>query len=437
MSRILFRNARVLTVTPKVKIRREDLLVDGNKIAKTGKKLKVEADRVIDCQGNVLMPGFKNGHAHSAMSFARSCSDGYRLWDWLNKVIFPMEARLRPGDIRELSKVSFLEYLTSGITSCFDMYLEPHEQTQAAKDFGMRSVVLLQPAGHPERYDQYRHEFLNGHMADGLVTYQLGFHAEYTVNYPELEKTSKLAHEYRLPVFCHSNETYRDVNSCIDRNRSLRPIEFLDGLGMFDYGGGIFHGVHLSENEQYILKTRKVGIITNPASNCKLASGIAHVEYYLEKGIKVGLGTDGPGSNNALDMFREMYLVTALQKIQTNDPTALDALTVLQMATCNSAQIMGLSACDDLQEGKLADIVMIDLNRPSMQPINDIARNIVYAGGKDCVKMTMIDGNILYMDGKFYTKEEPSKIYSKAQEITKRLKREVRTAAYLPTRIIK
>ena len=421
----LFKNARILTVTPKVKIKEGDLLVCKDRIAQIAKHIEIK-DRsnttIIDCDGNVLMPGFKNGHAHSAMCFARSASDGYKLWDWLNRVIFPMESRLQPGDLRELSKVSFLEYLTSGITSVFDMYLNPEEQAQAAKDMGMRSVVLLQPAGYPERYSRYESEYLNGHMEDGLVTYQLGFHAEYTVVHDDLVKTAALAKKYHLPVYTHSNETLRDVDSCIDRNRSMRPIEYLDSLGIFDCGGGIFHGVHLSENEQYILRDRGVGIVTNPGSNAKLASGIMHILYCMEKGINIGLGTDGPGSNNALDIFREMYLSTILQKLQNSDPTALDALTVLQMATVNSARIMRLFDCDDLKVGKKADIIMIDLHRPSMQPFNDIARNIVYSGEKDCVKMTMINGRILYMDGEFKTDFDPEDIYQRAQKITNRIR---------------
>ena len=202
----------------------------------------------------------------------------------------------------------------------------------------------------------------------------------------------------------------------------MRPVEYLDGLGIFDHGGAIFHGVHLSENEQYILRDRKVSIVTNPGSNSKLSSGIAHILYYMEKGINIGLGTDGPGSNNALDFFREMYLATVLQKIQTGDPTALDALTVLQMATCNTARLMRLDEADDLKVGKLADIIMLDLNRPSMRPFNDIARNVVYSGSKDLVKMTMIDGRILYMDGEFRIDEDPAEIYAKAQRITDRIR---------------
>lgn len=424
MAQTLFRNARILQVTPNVTIREGDVLVSGNRIAKIGTDLRPDdkAATVIDCGGNLLMPGFKNAHAHSAMTFSRSCSDGYKLWDWLNKVIFPMERTLKPGDIYTLSKVAFLEYLTTGITACFDMYLDPEEQARAAKDFGMRSVVLLQPAGYPERYEAYKDRYFDGHMKDGLVTYQLGFHAEYTTGAEDLRKTADLAKAYHLPVYTHCNETLKDVSSCIERNRSMRPIEYLDGFGLFDYGGGIFHGTFLGESELTILHDRHVGVVTNPGSNCKLASGIAHLLYYIDKGLLLAIGTDGPGSNNGLSMFYEMRLATVLQKIQNGDPVALDALEVLKMATVNGATLMGLEDCLDLKEGQLADIVMIDLDRPSMRPFNDIPRNIVYSGEKDCVKMTMIDGKILYMDNRFYVDEDIHALYEKAQEITERLK---------------
>ena len=423
MPKILFRNARLLFLLPHVSLSFGDVLIVGNRIAKIGVSLPVEKDmEVIDCDGNLLMPGFKNAHAHSAMPFARSCSDGFKLWDWLNQVIFPMEETLRPGDIYHLSKVSFLEYLTSGITACFDMYLNPEEQAQSAKDFGMRSVVLLQPAGFPERYETYKDKYFNGHMKDGLVTYQLGFHAEYTTKPEDLKKTAELAKFYHLPVYTHCNETLKDVSSCIERNRSMRPIEYLDGFGLFDYGGGIFHGTYLSESELTILHDRHVGVVTNPGSNSKLASGIAHLLYYIQKGLLIGIGTDGAGSNNSLDMFYEMRLAAVLQKIQNGDPIALDALEVLTMATVHSAQIMGLAECLDLKEGQLADLILIDLERPSMQPINDIPRNLVYAGSKDCIKLTMIDGKILYRDGKFFVGEDIRDIYRKGQEITERLK---------------
>ena len=171
-----------------------------------------------------------------------------------------------------------------------------------------------------------------------------------------------------------------------------------------------------------IFKRHKISVITNPASNAKLASGIAPIEDYLKHGITVGIGTDGASSNNCLDMFREMFLVTALAKLKENDPAAVDAIKVLTMATVNSARSMGLDNCDVLQEGKQADIIMIDLKQPNMQPLNNIAKNIVYSGSKMNIKMTMIAGKILYEDGKFADHIPVDEIYENSNKILERLR---------------
>ena len=194
----------------------------------------------------------------------------------------------------------------------------------------------------------------------------------------------------------------------------MTPMAFLDSLGMFDYGGGGYHCVHMTQEDIHIMKEKGLYAISNPASNAKLASGIAPISDYLKAGVPVALGTDGPASNNCLDMFREMFLVTGLAKLREKDASAVDAMEVLKMATVNGAHAMGLHDADVLAEGKLADIIMIDLNQPNMQPINHIAKNIVYSGSKQNIKMTMIHGEILYMDGVFYTKIQPAEIYRKA-----------------------
>ena len=165
-------------------------------------------------------------------------------------------------------------------------------------------------------------------------------------------------------------------------------------------------------------------IITNPGSNTKLASGVAPITRFLEKGINVGIGTDGASSNNCLDMFREMFLTTGLAKLKEKDASAVDAEEVLKMATVNGAKAMGLTDCDILAEGKKADIIMIDLHQPNMQPLNNIAKNIVYSGSKQNVKMTMIDGRILYYDGRFLCCDDVEALYAKANEIIARLSAE-------------
>lgn len=234
-------------------------------------------------------------------------------------------------------------------------------------------------------------------------------------------KIAELAHKYKAPVFTHLAETEAEVQGCIERY-GMTPMAFLDSLGMFDFGGGGYHCVYMTDEDIAIMKKRGMTAVSNPGSNTKLASGIAPITRYLENGVPVALGTDGPASNNCLDMFREMFLVTGLGKLREKDAAAVDAVEVLKMATVNGAKAMGLTEADVLAEGKLSDMIMIDLHMPNMQPLNNIAKNIVYSGSKINVKMTMIHGNILYEDGIFHTEEQPEEIYRKANEIINKYK---------------
>lgn len=373
-------------------------------------------DREIDCEGNLLMPGFKDAHTHSGMTLLRSYADDLPLNDWLNQQVFPVEAKLTDEDIYELTKLAVLEYLTSGITAVFDMYLTPYSIYKAFDEMGMRGVQVggvNNFSQSPELLEEYYLE-LNGKSP--LQSFMLGFHAEYTCSQELLMKISEIAHKYKAPVFTHLSETKAEVEGCRERY-GMTPVAFLDSLGMFDYGGGGYHCVHVTEEDIAIMKKRGMYAVSNPGSNTKLASGIAPITQFLKAGVPVALGTDGPASNNCLDMFREMFLVTGLAKLKEEDAAAVDAMDVLKMATVNGAHAMGLGEADVIAEGKLADLIMIDLKTPNMQPLNNIAKNIVYSGSKINVKMTMIGGRILYENGSFLIDEKPEDIYEKANEI--------------------
>ena len=373
-------------------------------------------DREIDCEGNLLMPGFKDAHTHSGMTLLRSYADDLPLNDWLNQQVFPVEAKLTDEDIYELTKLAVLEYLTSGITAVFDMYLTPYSIYKAFDEMGMRGVQVggvNNFSQSPELLEEY---YLNLNGKSPLQSFMLGFHAEYTCSRELLMKISEIAHKYKAPVFTHLSETKAEVEGCRERY-GMTPVAFLDSLGMFDYGGGGYHCVHVTEEDIAIMKKRGMYAVSNPGSNTKLASGIAPITQFLKAGVPVALGTDGPASNNCLDMFREMFLVTGLAKLKEEDAAAVDAMEVLKMATVNGAHAMGLTEADVIAEGKLADLIMIDLKMPNMQPLNNIAKNIVYSGSKINVKMTMIGGRILYENGSFLTDEKPEDIYEKANEI--------------------
>lgn len=398
-----------------------ELLVHDNRIEALGEKVstKEKIDRVIDCEGNVLMPGFKNAHAHTAMVFARSAADDLPLHDWLFDVIFPMEDKFIDDDIYHLTKGGILEYLSGGITACFDMYFHHPEVIRASEELGFRTVLLATSLSEP--ISLLRDRYLNLNKKDSLISYHLGIHAEYTTPIERIKEVANLANELKAPVYLHIGETKSEVQGCIDRY-GMRPIELMESVGMFNYGGGGFHCNYFDDNEIEICKKRNVNIITCPGSNLKLASGIAPLVKYQKAGLNIAIGTDGAASNNSLDMFKEMYLVSTLQKVVNEDPAIMDGFDVLKMATVNSAHAMGLLDADILAPGKYADIIMIDLKNPAMQPLNNIAKNIVYSGSKDIVKMTMINGKILYMNHEFFIDEDIEKIYARVQNITNRLK---------------
>ena len=419
--KILFKNAKILTMKDD-HIFEGSVVIEDNLIKEVGEvDLSVSYDEVIDCEGNLLMPGFKNAHTHSAMTFLRSKADDSSLHDWLFKEIFPREDNLRKGHIRELSKVALLEYISGGTTACLDQYFFPEEFKETCDEFGFRNVILgmydekVRPNEQIlKMYDEYNNE------KDGLSKFVIGMHAEYTGKPDMFDKTAELLEKTHSPFYTHLGETASEVEDCLSR-RGMSPLEYFDSLHFYDYGGAIFHGVYLSDKDIEILKKRHITVVSCPASNMKLASGVAEIKKLLANEVNVALGTDGPASNNALDMFREMYLVTGLQKIISKDPVSLPAFEVLKMATVNGAIAMGLNKAKYLYPGQYADIIMIDLQKPSMQPINNIISNLVYSGSKDIVKMTMINGKILYFDGKFRIKEKISDIYDKVQKMSDEL----------------
>ncbi len=378
-------------------------------------------ERQIDCEKNVLMPGFKNAHTHSGMTVFRSLADDLNLQDWLNTMIFPREAKMTGEDCYSLTKLAILEYLTSGVTAIGDMYLTPETIADACVEMGMRCALVsgLNNFGPELSVMEKRYQELN--QRNELISFKMGVHAEYTCTKELLESVSELIHKYKAPLFVHMSETKTEVDECVGRY-GITPPELFEQLGLFDFGGTIYHGVHVTDHDMEILKKHHMNVVTNPASNAKLASGIAPIQKYLDSGILISIGTDGPSSNNCLDMFREMFLVTALAKLKENDPKAVDAMEVLKMATVNGARSMGMRDSDCLAEGKLADMIMIDLNQPNMQPLHNIEKNIVYSGSKTNIKMTMINGKILYEDGKFDKDINVKEIYGKANDIKERLK---------------
>ncbi len=254
-----------------------------------------------------------------------------------------------------------------------------------------------------------------------LTSFLPGIHAEYTTNQKLMEGLAKLAQELKTPVWMHNAETKKEVEECKVRY-GMTPTELTEALGFYEYGGGGYHCIWFTEHDFELFQKHDMTVVTNPASNLKLASGICPVKKFLDYGINVAIGTDGPASNNCLDMFREMFLTTGLAKVKEEDASCVSAEEVLYMATAGGAKAMQLPDCDRLAVGKKADLIMLDLKKPNMQPENNIVKNIVYAGSKQNVKMTMVNGKILYENGAFSIGFSEEEIYRRANEIINRIK---------------
>ncbi len=418
--KILLKNARILSMEDS-DIVFGDILIENNRIKKISEKpLKEKVNIIRDCHGNLLMPGFKNAHAHSAMTFLRSKSDGLKLHDWLFDVVFPREKELKEEDVYHFAKVAYLEYIRNGITACFDQYYFPHMSAKAAEEMGMRVVLLGTYNGSYEKVLSTYHYFND--KKDSLITYCLGVHAEYTTGDIELEMMKKAVKELKAPFYAHISETKDEVDNCY-KARGCSPVKFFADAGLFDYGGGGYHCIYFNEEDIKIFKDKKLNAVSCPGSNTKLSSGIPPITDYLEAGINVALGTDGPASNNCLDMFKEMALTFSLQNLRTKNPNCLASFDILKMATCNAARAMGLNECDVLKENKLADIIEIDLSSPNMQPLNDIITNIVYSGNPSNISMTMINGKILFDKGEFFLDESIDDIFNNCQKATDELEK--------------
>lgn len=421
---ICIKNVKILTMEMDVPVFDGEVWVEQDRVAYVGKETKENApmfETVIDGEGGLLMPGFKNAHTHSPMTFLRSYADDLELDPWLHTKVFPAEAKLTEEDAYWCTLLAIMEYLTSGITVAFDMYFIKEAVARAAEEAGFRMVLCGAVNDFCESTAQMKSDYQNYNGKGGLVSYQLGFHAEYTTSESILREIAALSKELCAPVFTHCAETQKEVEDCIKRT-GLTPLAYLDLLGIFQNGGGGFHMIHLKETDYPILIKRNLYCITNPASNLKLASGIPPLCRLKKWKVPIAIGTDGAASNNCLDMFREMFLAAGLQKILTEDASAMPAMDVLRMAAVTGAEVMGLSECRFLKKGMKADLVLMDLTEPNMQPVFDPAVNLVYSGSKQNVTMTMVNGRILYENRKFYIGHSKEEIYEHVNNVVQKIK---------------
>ena len=362
--------------------------------------------RVIDARGGIIMPGLVNSHTHAAMTCFRGLADDLQLMTWLNDHIFPAEAKLDDQKVYAGALLACAEMILSGTTSFCDMYLFEDAVARAAKKAGVRAVVgeVLYDFNSPnygpiKNGFKYTQKLIDTWQNDPLVTIAVEPHSTYLCAPQLLKKAFKLTQSFNLPLVIHLAESKSEINQIKERyNRT--PVEHLAGLGVLAPNVLGCHCVELTDNDIRLLQRFDVKVAHNAESNMKLASGVAPIPRLINEGICVGMGTDGCASNNDLDLFLEMDSVAKLHKAKTLDPTVMDALTVLKMATINGARALGLDqTIGSLETGKKADLIIIDTNKPHLTPMYNPVSHLVYAAMGSDVTTSIINGQVVMENG--------------------------------------
>ncbi|MFA6330268.1 MAG: amidohydrolase [Candidatus Micrarchaeia archaeon] len=398
--------------------KRTDILVEGNRIAKIGDCRGVRAEFEIDGAKKAAIPGLSNCHTHAAMTLFRGYADDLPLQDWLEKKIWPLEGKLTKDDIYWGTKLACLEMVKTGTTFFSDMYWNVPSVAKAVGESGMRatlSAAFTDAAGKSKRE---KNIMLNERLykqihntAGGRIRMALGPHAPYTASEEALLWCKEFADRHGLLIHIHVSENRREVEESVKKT-GLRPVEYLEKIGFLESNVVACHCAWVNDGEISILAKRKVTVVHNPASNLKLASAISFPYAKLKKaGVRVLLGTDGAASNNSLDMFGAMKLASLLQKGVDANPGAFPAADVFAAATSRPATAFGIDA-GEIREGKLADLLLVDLRRPEMVPNHNLISNLVYSANGSCVDTTICDGKILMQDGLV---EGEEKIMEKAE----------------------
>ena len=423
----VIKNGLVITMDEKrdKKFEKLDIVIEDNIIKEIVENYKGEYDEIIDACDKIVMPGLINCHTHLGMSIFRATNDNLNLNDWLNKKIWPIENNMNDDDVYYATMLSCLEMIESGTTCSNDMYFGSLRAIDAIKQTKVRSVfsrcLMDSDNKGDEKIEEFKKLYENNKNND-LIKFAITPHSLYTCSKDYLKKCSDLGLEYNIPVHIHFSENESEVKD-IKKKYHKDPVLALEKLGFLRNKLILAHGTFISDKGLNLLKDKDVSICHNPISNLNLGCGIADIVKY-KKNLNICLGTDGQGSGNNMNLFYHMSVVDLLQKGKYQNPTVMSSYDVLKMATINGAKAMGLKNNGLLKEGFIADIIEIDLNRPNMQPINNIINNIVFSGSKDNIAMTMINGKILYADRNFYVGQDVKQIYQDCQEVTDRIEKE-------------
>lgn len=416
MSKLLLKNIELLD-TPNGEA--NVIAVEDGKISYIGKDLpdSFAADEVIDGKGMLATAGMVNTHGHVSMTLLRSYADDMALMDWLENRIWPIEAKMNAKDIYWGAMLGIAEMLKSGTTCFADMYCFMDDVARAVAETGIRANLSRGLIGlAPDKDDKLAENtqlvkdwqgYDNGRIR---ITY--GPHAPYTCPVEYLQKVIEAAQTNNAEIQMHLCETKGEVENCI-KEHGVTPIKLMDQLGMFEQGTIAAHCVYLTEDDMDIMAAKNVRVAHNPQSNLKLASGIAPVASMLEKGICVGLGTDGASSNNNLDMLEECRAAAMLHKTTTLNPLAVPAAQAWDMATVNGAKVLGFYELGKLSVGQQADIVLWNMHKPYWYPRHNKLSLLVYAANSSDADTVIVNGKVVLQNGSMTLFDE-EKIYAEA-----------------------
>lgn len=385
--------------------------VDGAFITYAGPRAdapRFSPDATIDARGGIALPGLVNAHTHLPMTLVRGVGTDLPLMDWLH-MIWPLEDLLTPDMMRLGAQMSALEALRTGTTCFADAYMMSDVIARAIDGAGMRLNICRMMTGDvtPDKLAEQKALFeeFNG-AGGGRVRVYIGLHAEYTSEERLARELAGLAARLGTGLHVHVSETRSEVEECRARHGGRSPVKFLSDAGAFDVPALAAHCVWVDDEDIDILSQKGVTVAHNPVSNLKLASGIAPVASMVSRGVNVALGTDGAASNNSMDMFEELKLAAILQKGATYSATAMSATQALALASQNGARALGFGDVGLIKPGYRADIALLGVANPAHTAARDIPGALVYATGGADVRMTMVDGRVLYMDGEYLTLDE-------------------------------
>ncbi|MDY6974406.1 MAG: amidohydrolase [Thermodesulfobacteriota bacterium] len=372
--------------------------------------ISFRAKKTIDAKGGLILPGLINGHTHAAMSLFRGLADDLPLMEWLNNYIFPAERRIDANFVYTGTMLACAEMIMSGTTTFCDMYLFEDEVAKAAREAGMRSLVgeVLYDFPSPnygpvEKGLEYTEFLVNKWEDDPLVSIAIEPHSPFTCSPDLLSAANELSLKHKVPLIIHVAETLTEIAEVKERY-GKRPFDHLYSLGILGPHLIADHCVHLDESEIKKMADHGVKAINNPESNMKLASGVSPVPRLLAQGVTVGLGTDGCASNNNLDLFTEMDMAAKLHKIEAMDPTVMDAVTVMKMATIKGAEALGLGdTTGSIETGKKGDIIIVDTDKPHLTPMYNPYSHLVYAARGNDVVHSVINGKLVMENRRLLT----------------------------------